>query len=102
MNDESYSYDENGNRLTANGSAYTTGTNNELTSDSNWTYTYDAGGKRVSKTNSTHRELYEWDYRNRLTTVAQQTCDTATSTWTTTQIVEYTYDYNNVWIRKIL
>ncbi|MDO4584596.1 MAG: RHS repeat-associated core domain-containing protein [Planctomycetia bacterium] len=102
LTDESYSYDTNGNRLTANGSAYTTGTNNELTSDSNWTYTYDDEGNRLTKTNSTNSELYEWDYRNRLTSVTQQTYDTTTSTWTTTQIVEYTYDYNNVWIRKTL
>ena len=69
------------------------GTNNELTSDSNWTYTYDDEGNRISKQNSTNRELYEWDYRNRLTSVTQQTYDT-------TQTIEYTYDYNNVWIRK--
>lgn len=31
LNDESYSYDENGNRIVANGDNYITGTNNELT-----------------------------------------------------------------------
>ena len=100
--DESYTYDANGNRIVANGSNYTTGDNNELTSDGNYTYTYDAEGNRTSKTNSagTERELYTWDYRNRLTTVTKQTCDTTTATWTTVQIVEYTYDYNNIWIRK--
>ena len=97
--DESYVYDANGNRLTANGDTYTTGTNNELTSDGNYTYTYDAEGNRISKTNpsGTERELYTWDYRNRLTTY-----DTTTATWTTIQIVEYAYDYNNVWIRKVV
>jgi len=100
--DESYVYDENGNRVTANGDTYTTGTNNELTSDGDYAYTYDAEGNRISKTNSagTERELYTWDYRNRLTTVTKQTYDTTTATWTTIQIVEYTYDYNNIWIRK--
>ena len=100
--DESYIYDSNGNRITANGSNYTTGDNNELTSDGDFTYTYDAEGNRVSKTNSagTERELYTWDHRNRLTTVTKQTYDTTTATWTTVQIVEYTYDYNNIWIRK--
>ncbi|MBP3694072.1 MAG: hypothetical protein J6J31_06520, partial [Thermoguttaceae bacterium] len=98
--DESYVYDSNGNRITANGDTYTTGDNNELTSDGTWTYTYDAEGNRISKTNSTNRELYTWDHRNRLTTVTKQTYDTTTATWTTIQIVEYAYDYNNIWIRK--
>jgi len=102
--DELYTYDANGNRITANGSNYTTGDNNELTSDGDYTYTYDAEGNRISKTNpvGTERELYTWDYRNRLTSVTKQTYDTTTATWTTVQIVEYAYDYNNVWIRKVI
>ena len=102
--DESYAYDSNGNRVVANGDAYTTGTNNELTSDGTYTYTYDAEGNRISKTNTanTERELYTWDHRNRLTTVTKQTFNTETQTWTTVQVIEYTYDYNNVWIRKIV
>ena len=102
--DESYAYDSNGNRITANGDTYTTGTNNELTSDDTYTYTYDAEGNRISKTNSagTERELYTWDYRNRLTSVTKQTYDTLTNEWSTVQIVEYTYDHNNIWIRKTI
>ena len=100
--DESYTYDSNGNRLTANGSAYTTSTNNELTSDGTWSYVYDDEGNRISKQNSTNRELYTWDHRNRLTKVTQQEYNTKTQEWTTIQIIEYTYDYNNVWIRKTL
>ena len=102
QSDESYVYDENGNRITANGDIYTTGVNNELTSDGDYTYTYDAEGNRISKSNSTDRELYEWDYRNRLTQVIQQTFNAETQTWETVQIVEYSYDYNNVWIRKVI
>ena len=102
ISDESYSYDSNGNRLTANGDNYTTSTNNELTSDGAWSYTYDDEGNRISKQNSTNRELYTWDYRNRLTKVTQQEWDSTTETWTTTQTIEYTYNYNNVWIRKVL
>jgi len=102
LTDESYTYDENGNRILANGESYTTGPNNELTSDGDYTYTYDAEGNRTSKTNSTNRELYTWDYRNRLTTVTQQEWDSVEQDWVTVQIVEYTYDYNNIWIRKIL
>ena len=102
ITDESYTYDSNGNRVVANGSNYTTSTNNELTSDSSYTYTYDDEGNRISKTNSTHRELYEWDYRNRLTSVTKQEFNAETQEWTTVQIVDYTYDYNTVWIRKVL
>ena len=100
--DESYTYDANGNRIVANGDTYTTGDNNELTSDGTYTYTYDAEGNRTSKTNpaGTERELYTWDYRNRLTSVTQQEWDSVEQDWKTTQIVEYTYDYNNIWIRK--
>ena len=49
-----------------------------------------------------HRELYTWDHRNRLTSVTQQEWDSVEETWTTTQIVEYAYDYNNIWIRKVI
>ena len=102
LTDETYTYDENGNRITANGDTYTTGDNNELTSDGTWTYTYDAEGNRISKTNATNRELYTWDHRNRLTTVTQQEWDSVEQDWTTTQIVEYAYEYNNIWIRKVV
>ncbi len=102
ISDETYTYDENGNRVTANGDTYTTGDNNELTSDGTWSYTYDAEGNRISKTNATNRELYTWDHRNRLTTVTQQEWDSVEQDWTTVQTVEYAYDYNNVWIRKVI
>ena len=99
--EESYSYDANGNRTLT---GYVTGDNNELSSDGSWNYDYDAEGNRISKTNSTstERELYEWDYRNRLTRVTAQTYDSITESWTTVQIVEYAYDYNNVLIRKMI
>ena len=99
--EESYSYDANGNRTLT---GYVTGDNNELSSDGSWNYDYDAEGNRISKTNSTstERELYEWDYRNRLTTVTKQEWDSVEESWTTVQIVEYAYDYNNVLIRKMI
>ena len=109
ITDESYRYDLNGNRelvTNANGDlvVYSTGTNNELNSDGNYSYTYDAEGNRISKTNAagTERELYEWDYRNRLESVTKQTFDSVSETWEDVQIVEYAYDYNNVLIRKVL
>ena len=109
IHDESYQYDLNGNRelvTNANGDlvVYSTGTNNELTSDGAYTYAYDAEGNRISKTNAagTERELYEWDYRNRLESVTKQEYNATTQEWETVQIVEYAYDYNNVLIRKVL
>ncbi len=109
ITDESYQYDLNGNRelvTNANGDlvVYSTGTNNELTSDGAYTYAYDAEGNRISKTNAagTERELYEWDYRNRLSSVTKQEYNATTQEWETVQIVEYAYDYNNVLIRKVL
>ena len=109
IHDESYQYDLNGNRelvTNANGDVvvYSTGTNNELTSDGVYTYAYDAEGNRISKTNAagTERELYVWDYRNRLSNVTKQEYNATTQEWQTVQIVEYAYDYNNVLIRKVL
>ena len=109
IHDELYEYDDNGNRelvTNANGDlvVYSTGTNNELTSDGAYSYEYDAEGNRISKTNAagTERELYEWDYRNRLSSVTKQEYNTTTQEWQTVQIVEYAYDYNNVLIRKVL
>ena len=46
---ESYTYDANGNRITANGSTYTTGADNQLISDGTYTYAYDAEGNRIAK-----------------------------------------------------
>ena len=45
--DEAYSYDENGNRTMT---GYTTGTNNQLTSDGTFDYEYDDEGNRTLRT----------------------------------------------------
>jgi RHS repeat-associated protein len=65
---ESFSYDTNGNR---NSSGYSTGTDNELTSDGTYTYTYDNDGNLISKTqiSTGNKTLYTYDYHNRLTEV---------------------------------
>jgi RHS repeat-associated protein len=54
-------------------SGYTTGTGNELTASPGTTYTYDNEGNLAAQTSTTTgaQSLYTWDYRNRLTGVAQ-------------------------------
>jgi RHS repeat-associated protein len=90
--DESYVYDDNGNRLSANGATYTTGTNNRILSDGASTYDYDAEGNITRITNiatGDYRDL-TWDYRNRLTKVTQFD-SSAVEQWR----VEYVYDAFN-------
>jgi len=67
---ESYSYDAVGNRLSSLGvSPYTYNVSNQLTSTPNATFTYDANGNAISKTDSTGTTNYTWDFENRLTSV---------------------------------
>jgi RHS repeat-associated protein len=73
---ESYSYDPAGNRTSAttgaatdgSSSTITTGGDNELTSDSAYSYTYDADGNLISRTNNANGDVdeYTWDNRDRL------------------------------------
>jgi YD repeat-containing protein len=85
--DETYEYDETGNRTN-----YEIGANNQILSDGVYNYTYDAEGNRISKTNIdpniTDTTIYEWDHRNRLITVTIITDTNAT-------VVNYRYDYLN-------
>jgi RHS repeat-associated protein len=90
--DEAYAYDANGNRVLANGAAYTTGANNRVLSDGTSTYSYDAEGNITRITNiatGDYRAL-TWDYRTRLTTVTQFD-STDIEQWH----VEYVYDVVN-------
>jgi RHS repeat-associated protein len=67
---ESYSYDAAGNRTASLGvSSYTTNSSNEMTANSNASYTYDYIGNTTSKTDSSGTTDYSWDYENRLTSV---------------------------------
>jgi len=92
--DESYSYDENGNRTMT---GYSTGTNNQLSSDGTYNYTYDDEGNRLTKTDTStgDKEEYTWDWRNRLTNVTFKD-----SNGTVTKTVDYAYDYLNQLIRR--
>ncbi len=98
--DESYVYDDNGNRTLVDGTtSYTTGDHNRLTSDDTYNYTYDGEGNVHTKTTIATGESveYTWDHRNRLTKVTYKN-----SGGTATKIVEYAYDYGQRWVRKTL
>jgi len=100
--DEAYVYDANGNRVTASGSTYATGTGNRLADDGTFHYLYDQEGNRTARfvdvnanglldAGDTDVTEYQWDYRNRLVKVT----DRASYGAAADQIVEYTYDYLN-------
>jgi RHS repeat-associated protein len=105
--DESYEYDANGNRVRANGSTYTTGTNNRLVSDGTYRYLYDAEGNRTHRfiDNNQNGQLdqgdsditkYNWDHRNRLYKVQHQASYGAAVDW----VIRYSYDYENRLVRR--
>ncbi len=85
----SYSYDSNGNRTNPGD---TTDTNNELTSDGTYNYSYDADGNLIQQTDIATGDTinYTWDYRNRLTEVTYEDADGAT-----TETIQYTYNALN-------
>jgi RHS repeat-associated protein len=64
--DESYTYDDNGNRTNA---GYVTGVNNRLLEDNKFHYEYDLVGNRTRRTDKLTGEVtnYSWDVRDRLT-----------------------------------
>jgi len=104
--DESYQYDENGNRVN---NGYAVGTNNQMTSDGTYRYLYDAEGNRTRKfrdqnangqldSGDTDITEYAWDHRNRLVDVRHRPQYGAA----TDKIVEESYDFANRWTRKIL
>lgn len=68
QDDESYSYDANGNRTN---DGYDTGTDNRLLTDGKYNYSYDDEGNRTQRVEIATGEIteYSWDYRNRLTEV---------------------------------
>jgi RHS repeat-associated protein len=68
---ESYSYDAVGNRLSSLGmSPYTYNSSNELTSTPAATFTYDGNGNTLTKADSSGTTTYNWDFENRLASVA--------------------------------
>jgi hypothetical protein len=96
--DESYTYDENGNRITANSDTYATGDHNRLLSDGTYHYKYDGEGNRTARyvdvndndaldSGDTTITEYEWDHRNRLTKITER----AGFGGAATKIIEYAY-----------
>ena len=99
---ESYSYSatSNGNRTNT---GYQTGSDNQLLSNGTYTYSYDADGNETARwiasgsnetqpgTGDTDITTYQWDYRNRLTTVTHY----ATYGSAADKTVAYTYDAFN-------
>ena len=111
--DEGYGYDENGNRVTANGNTYVTGDNNQLLSDGTYRYVYDDEGNRTMRyvdedssgtlnTGDTDISTYGWDYRNRLSSVSHFDGYTDYTGEDSDQVVQYMYDHQNRLIRKVL
>ena len=72
--DESYEYDENGNR-TDDGFVTTDGEGNRLSENAEFQYIYDAEGNRTQRIRKStdpaadYRTEYDWDHRNRLTAI---------------------------------
>jgi RHS repeat-associated protein len=64
---ESYTYDDVGNRVASHqGSSYTYQAFNRLVSANGTTFGYDTNGNQISKTEANGSWTYTWDYENRL------------------------------------
>lgn len=99
FDDETYRYDANGNRTSSHrhGSGYVTGHNNQLLSDGEFDYIYDNEGNLVLKTarGTGNITSYTYDHRNRLTNVVEKT-----SGGTIITQVEFGYDVLSRRIKK--
>ncbi|HND52788.1 MAG TPA: hypothetical protein PLV92_10345, partial [Pirellulaceae bacterium] len=75
--DETYSYDANGNRVSSSlhGTDYQTTASNRLLTDGKFNYAYDDEGNLVRRTEIATGKIreFQWDYRNRLTVISDQT-----------------------------
>ncbi len=104
QDDESYTYDDNGNRTN---DGYDTGDHNRLLEDGTYHYQYDEEGNRTLRfvddgddefgEDDTLITVYTWDHRNRLTSVAEYEDyeDYGEGLEGSSLSVEYTYDAFN-------
>jgi RHS repeat-associated protein len=106
--DETYTYDDNGNRLEVTNTAgagqdYITGRDNRLVNDGTFTYTYDNEGNRLTRTRISSAQAddkvveYTWDHRNRLIKVTNKN-----NFGSVTKTVEHGYDAANQWIKRVV
>ena len=98
QNDETYSYDGNGNRTnTGDNTGDNTGENNRLQSDGLYDYEYEGEGNLIKQTEIATGEVseYNWDYRDRLTQVL-----TKDSAGQIVALMQYAYDVDNRRISK--
>ena len=72
-------------------SGYTVGTNNRMTSDGVYNYTYDNEGNLTRRTKISDSSItdYTWDYRNRLLSVVEK----PNQYYPATKSIDYAYDY---------
>jgi RHS repeat-associated protein len=76
---------------------------NQLQEDAAYLYRYDNEGNRTARIDKQTGEttLYEWDYRNRLTTISSYDCDPeAFGNAVLQKTVTQTYDVWNQWVRR--
>jgi len=110
LDDEAYTYDDNGNRVTG---GYTVGTCNRMTSDGTYAYLYDDEGNRTARfidadedgvitSGDTDITTYAWDHRNRLVEVSHFADYGDYNSESPDKVVQYAYDYQNRWVRKLL
>ncbi len=93
--DEAYTYNANGSRSMT---GYTTSTNNRTTAMPGFTFSYDDEGNRTRKTQTSngHVQEYEWDHRNRLTSVKFRNSVGGSIT----KQVDYEYDAFNRLVKR--
>jgi RHS repeat-associated protein len=83
---EYYTYDPVGNRLTSEHNwTYTYNTGNQLITKNGTTYTYDSNGNLITKTSDSETTIYTYDYENRLIYVVKAESGQET-------FVEFKYD----------
>jgi len=94
QDNESYSYDSNGNRTN---DGYVTGVNNQLLEDNKYLYEHDIVGNRTKRTDKSTNEVmeYRWDIRDRLTGITVKN-----ALGEIIRTAEYTYDVYNQRIAK--
>ena len=89
QDDETYSYDETGNRISG---GFSSGADNRLLTDGTYQYEYDAEGNRIKRTEITTGATteYEWDHRNRLVRIVDKSAGGGV-----TREANYTYDLHD-------